>query len=557
MRRIFVFAGFALVACYSSGEGIAPPLASIYFPVGLGLSRDGSHLYVVNSDFDLQYSSGTLQSLNLNRVREFVPRGCNSDDNCPSDKYCDLPTAANDTTTHSFWCVDRSGPQQGQPCGVLGIRSNDERVTIPGRCSAVDLQSPQDAGSPLLADAVTIGAFATDMISRNFPDNSPFVERIFVPVRGEATLNWVDVTSDGRLDCGQSGGQSCDKRHRAGQDPSDNSRGLRMPSEPYAIAATSDASAIVVTHQTQGSLSLFVNDWEQGPTLTYIASGLPTMPIAVSAAPEPAIVQSGLYSRPPGFLVAYETTPEIDLFRFASDALSAPARPYLERVATAGIGINSGSYDIRGLAIDDSRRRACESSVNEKNLTSRTDCENLVTADARAQCEAACLSDLTDGLTTCAGMPIDIYASSRSPASLLIAHTTANTIRSPNSDLPYFTDALPLPTGPSRIAIGQIINEMGKLETRVFVACFDSRRIAIYDPTTRGIEALITTGRGPQALALDTVAPSNGNEGHAYAFVGHFTDSYIGVIELDRRRGRNYGDIVLSIGPATPPRASK
>ena len=151
-------------------------------------------------------------------------------------------------------------------------------------------------------------------------------------------------------------------------------------------------------------------------------------------------------------------------------------------------------------------------------------------------------------LTTCANVPVDLYASSRSPASLLIGHTTANTQLTPNSDIPYFNDAFPLPTGPSTIRVAHIINSSGQLETRIFVVCFDSRRVAIYDPVARDVEAWVTTGRGPQAIAFDVIAPSQADAGHAYAYVGHFTDSYIGVIELDRRRGRSYGTIVLSLG---------
>ena len=69
MRRIYAFTSFALVACYSIGEGIAPPLGSIYYPTGLAVSRASNYLYAVNSDFDLQYNAGTVQSLDLSRVR--------------------------------------------------------------------------------------------------------------------------------------------------------------------------------------------------------------------------------------------------------------------------------------------------------------------------------------------------------------------------------------------------------------------------------------------------------------------------------------------------------
>ena len=325
-----------------------------------------------------------------------------------------------------------------------------------------------------------------------------------------------------------------------------------MPPEPYAIAATQDASAIVVTHQTQGAVSLLVNDWVQGPHLEFVAAGLPPAPIAAIAVPQPLLVQTGLYSLAPGFLIAYETTPRIDLMRFASDSMSTPARPYLELNGSASVTINSGGYDVRGIAIDDTQRRLCES----KATASNTDCLAACASDDTG-CESACQTSNSDALTNCANVPLDIYASSRSPASLLIGRTSPNTQLTPNSDIPNFYDAFPLPAGPSRIAVGQIINEAGGLETRIFVVCFDSRVIAVYDPAARDVETWITTGRGPQPIALDVQAPDSTNEGHAYAFIGHFTDSYVGVVELDRRRGHSYGTIVLSLGAAIPPRTSK
>lgn len=325
-----------------------------------------------------------------------------------------------------------------------------------------------------------------------------------------------------------------------------------MPPEPYAIAATQDASAIVVTHQTQGAVSLLVNDWVEGPHLEFVATGLPPTPIAAIAVPQPLLVQAGLYDLAPGFLIAYETTPRIDLMRFASDSMSTPARPYLELNGSASVTINSGGYDVRGIAIDDTQRRLCES----KATASNTDCL-AACASNDTGCESACQTSNSNSLTNCANVPLDIYASSRSPSSLLIGHTSANTQLTPNSDTPYFYDAFPLPAGPSRIAVGQIINESGQLETRIFIVCFDSRLVAVYDPATRDVETWITTGRGPQPIALDVQAPDSANEGHAYAFIGHFTDSYIGVVELDCRRGLSYGTIVLSLGAAIPPRTSK
>ena len=65
------------VACYpAAGEGVDPPAFTFYFPVGLAVSKGGNVLYAVNSDFDLQWNGGTIQSLDarLQIVDSFFKR---------------------------------------------------------------------------------------------------------------------------------------------------------------------------------------------------------------------------------------------------------------------------------------------------------------------------------------------------------------------------------------------------------------------------------------------------------------------------------------------------
>jgi len=88
-----------------------------------------------------------------------------------------------------------------------------------------------------------------------------------------------------------------------------------------------------------------------------------------------------------------------------------------------------------------------------------------------------------------------------------------------------------------------------ELERRIFVVCFDSRRIFVYDPKRRALDAIVSTGRGPYALAVDRV--------RGLAYLGHFTDSYLGVISLDQRFPQTYATIVASIGTPKAPRSSK
>src|SRR5579872_824398 len=63
-----VFAA-ATPACYTAGGGTSPPANSFYFPTGLAVSSGGNVLYAINSDFDLQWNGGTLQTYDLFKVR--------------------------------------------------------------------------------------------------------------------------------------------------------------------------------------------------------------------------------------------------------------------------------------------------------------------------------------------------------------------------------------------------------------------------------------------------------------------------------------------------------
>ena len=71
-----VVAGGAVPACYSGGGGGSdPPTNTFYFPVGLAVSSGGNALYAVNSDFDLQWNGGTLQSYDLFKIRQDAATG--------------------------------------------------------------------------------------------------------------------------------------------------------------------------------------------------------------------------------------------------------------------------------------------------------------------------------------------------------------------------------------------------------------------------------------------------------------------------------------------------
>jgi hypothetical protein len=508
MRRLIklVIPCLLLSGCFGPGEGVEVPRNQIYFPVGLVLSKgtpgdektenEPSHLLVVSSDFDLQYNGGAVQSYDLGSLESQLLRGCTTDRDCTDMDGNQIGEG-----------VCRSGLCGGCPNGE---RDAAEQLLYPGRCKPMALRP---------SHSVKIGAFATDAIIRQSPKED--AERLFVPVRGDSTLHWIDV-NDGRLDCGQgSDDSSCNDQHRAGDDAAENVRGIKLNAEPFAIDADAGGNTIVVTNQTSGTASLFVNDWSTtGPRLAFALSSdrIPSRPVGIAAVPQPAAVGEGPTSD--AFMMTFRNSAQVRLFRFVPDlgpdaVTSNDSRPYLVDGGGIGIDANSVGSDSRGIAIDDSARKQ---------------------AEARCDGDAACLGEA-------ALVPLDVYVANRAPSSLLVGRTR------PPEQYPFFFQSVPLTTGPSRVVIGQVHTPNDEDETRVFVACFDSRRVFVYDPQRARIETEILTGRGPHAMTVDTK--------RHLLYVGHFTDSYIGVYSLDLAFPSTYGTMVGTLGEPRPPRSSK
>ena len=498
MRRLIqlVIPCVLLSGCFGPGEGVEVPQDEIYFPVGLAVDKGSEHLFVVSSDFDLQYNGGAVQSYDLGKLEAALPQRCATDLDCEG-------AAMGSHCQAGGMCAAVADDEDATPC-QQGDRSSGDRLLFPGRCNPIDPK-------PLQRDTVKIGAFATDAILRARPegvDGAP--ERLFVPVRGDSTLHWIDL-EDGKLECGQAGDGTCNDQHRAGNDPTDNVRGLKLAAEPFAIDADEAGSNIVVTNQTTGTASLFTNDWNKGPELAFALASerIPQHPVGVAAVPE----------SPDTFMLTFRGSAQVRLVRFNPDG--APdaennQRPYLIDGGGVGIDANSVGNDSRGIAIDGSARQ----NANER-----------------------CAADDSQCLSDAKLVPLDVYVANRAPSTLLIGRTR------PPQEYPFFFDSVALTAGPSRVIVGQVTTPSGTTEARVFVACFDSRRIFVYDPQRSRIETEILTGRGPHAMLVD--------EKRQLLYVGHFTDSYVGVYSLDLAFPATYGTMLGTLGKPKSPRASK
>jgi hypothetical protein len=479
--------------CVSPGAGPSPPANELYYPVGLAVSPGGHTLWVVNSDFDLQYNAGTVVALDLDRIRAMVP---------------------------SLW--DEASP--GYPCGNLG--TNTLQVIYPGPCAPMDVNNPADGKGSLVGASAQIGAFATDIMVLA-PREAETKARLFVPVRGDPSLTYIEVEDDRAgvvsrsMWCGQTpDSQRCSDAFRAGQDPSTNQRGAVLPPEPYGLAASDDGTALVVTHQTTGTLSLVTNPQAGIPTLQYVLSGMPYGALEIASIPTPGFVTAMGFDYQPGFLTTFRASAEVDLVRYYDDKAASPSRPFISRTARVPISLNAGGADSRGIALN---------------------------SDERRQCEAACGGE-TECLRGCAAIPVQVFIANRSPPSLLIGELRSTVTDTWADDSLVLFDSVPVRWGPSRVSMGWVTDTDGQKHPRVFVACFDARTVFVYDPINYRQDTEIRTGRGPHGFAFDPIKP--------YLYIVHFTDSYIGVVDVDRRH-TTYGTIIASVGAPKPPRATK
>lgn len=539
-----------VAGCFTLGEGLEPPATELYYPTAI-LTSPGHHtLYVVNSDFDIQYTGGTVQAIALDNVRACVSRLA---DNLSG------------------------GMSAKEACSDIGLGTSANEVLVPGPCDPIDLEAnvactltddpttttvEGPVAGPLLRTSRVIGAFASSATLLHNPSvdttAGDSAERLLVAVRGDPSVTYFETTDDAtdttsnpyRLDCQQDEtadiGGICPKAARVGASPYQSTRLISMPTEPNGIAASDDGGSIVTVHQTggtnsatRGQASLLVNSWGTAPTLEFTLAGLPDFPTDVAAIPTSEFVRrkkaaGAALDYRPGFLVTFRAAAEVDLLRYFDDS-AGTSRSFLQRVGAFAIATNSDGSDSRGIAIDASDRKKCESACDDGDL----------------DCYEACVA-----------VPLHVFVANRAPASLLVGRLETH-LEVSNGEITSLTetvnlsDMVPLATGPSRVAVGNVLDAEGKASPRAFVISFDSRYVVIYDPAQRRVEAAIRTGRGPHALAFDTIPKSANYEGSAFLYVAHFTDSYIGVVDLDQRHSGTYGSMFAAVGVPKPPKESQ
>lgn len=462
--------------CYNPGAGQDPDDHRLYFPVGIALSQSKRSLFVINSNFDLRFNSGTVQAYDLARIITDV-------------RMCEASRGA-------------------------------IPASVPDNCLSTD-------ASGFATASVRIGAFGADIVSTpryTFDSTSakPFDSskgRLMVPVRGDATLTLIDYEEPApgqvTLTCSlgakpNSFGTICDSGWRIGGAPSEP-REITLEGEPFSVAvpqwpAGDPGNELVrsrgiaaVVHQTSGDVSLVVGVNSEGAPpqakLAFTLGGLAGGGTSVTALD---IFDKG---QPfvPRFLVTNITQSNVFVVSYFGDR-GSPDRSGLQIADVVPIQTNSSGYDTRGVIVD-------PPNADETN---------------------------PDGTLR----PTRVFLTNRSPSSMIVGEWSPDTRRLhffENVPMPIGPSRLVRASFPALEPDGKTIRH----HTRIYAAAFDARAIVSYDPETRRVSNVIRTGKGPYAMTVMVCSPDSpcgDDTSSRLLFVTNFTESTVQVVELDPKK---------------------
>lgn len=304
-------AGSLLLAlgCTASSEEVRPPQNELFFPTGVAVSPDESHLFVTSANSELRYDSGVLSAVDLAAVdavidgwvaRDEVPAGCRRDLEFGETLVCGDET---------FLLADR------------GVRT---------------------------------GNFATAMAVQDLGDGNL---RLVVPVRGDPSVTWVDWrASEGRLVCTDSaeGFALCDDSHRLTEMRNDGDL-PDLVDEPFGVYTDSGSDYAVVTHLALGGVTLVDSPRGGSPQLVDALQGLFAERGNQVAG---AVAVAGRTPGQPGNLVYVAGRTENKVIVFSVERPPGEAMPlFIPSDVFPLRGIGADPTDTRGLAFDASGSR--------------------------------------------------------------------------------------------------------------------------------------------------------------------------------------------------------
>ena len=485
--------------------GTDPKSSQFYFPSGIAMDPGGQYAYIANANADLRYGGGTVMVADMRAfectVAEFaLANGLSS---TPLPAICGDPAAYDKLAGKAMCRTDPLDPS---------IIDCDETQFIKQNST------------------VKIGNFAGSI--RLLPDPAnPNHSRLFVAVRGDPSITWIDVrypdgtsgappTVDvpGLLQC-VTDPSSLNKRK--GYDPNSNTtssptvcdpdhlvqnyfcQGLptcvlnnidqtnktQLPTEPFGMALDAAHQRLLVSHLATGQVSLIYGAVGNQPgslltdTPTLQSTSQPFFPAdpsgrhgAFSLAPQhPDDPQTLWY-------MSSSVNSQLATFRVAQAGLIVPALAF-----SIGASFANGT-DVRDIAFDNDGNRAF---VTENNPPSML----VIDTHTTPQNGGGPLNVVTDIVDVC---------------------------QTPSHLKPFHLDRLGAPGTPVQ------------RKTKVVVVCFLSSQIMVVDPDRVAVDDTVISGLGgPDDIAFNFTDDETTLTLPRHGYVTNFTESTVSVVDLD------------------------
>ena len=500
----------AAAACSLNQEGVDPPNDTFFYPSTAVADPTLKWLYVANSNADLRYNDGTLVAVDL------------------VSAYNDRANGGGVVPSPIKPVLSASGPTQ-----TWGLCPQEDYVNPLSRsdppiccwdlldASILNCDERRYVQSP---STVRTGSFAAGMVWQDYcPDPcnpttcvppAGLAGRIFMGVRGDTSLTWADVTSDPpSFLCGQTSNASLAEcqgdAHRiltaTGQvlttEMNDNSApAVNLPDEPYALQIDPDHGVLYVGHLAgstatvdTGGISLF--------DVSQTGSGTPRDPVFVAPFPSPFAANSAgafgitdLHPHPPlgqpigAANVMFASSRYIPLVSsigtfgtLPPDPLGCPISNTDVVVEPAGDSLNPGlvGSEMRGVAFIDPPPPPTASNVTPQPAS-------RVYALERVPPDLVGFDIATNGAGVTTAIPTDFSETCSSPT-FLYEHDSGQGLR-------------------------------------LYVNCFDTGEIYVFDPAVPTLITTLQIGRGPAGLVFDDLRKQ--------AYVIGFSDNNLSVVDL-------------------------
>lgn len=427
-----------LSACGLDNPGVDAPTGTLNFPIAVALSPPSSggpsrELFVVGSNFDLRFNAGNVMAFDLDAV----------------EARFDAERAA----------------------------GNSEPFAI-------------DDATPLLVSGggeVRIGSYAAGIAV------SPSGRRLYVPVRSDGDLTFVDVDESGRMSCGTNGGAAprCDDFHSRGDDSFANDRGIVLPAEPVGLTAGSLESDFggapgsgdyVLVADRAGRVSLFLDRAATAgtvaPMLVHVGTGFANGVAGISFDPRSGLV----------FLPGSGTN----------------------EIGRAGVALDTGG---------DMLERSFVFAAGSLRLVGLSDGQ-----DSRA------IAFEPSG----PGAAHRAFVASRRPEALLVIDLDRE---GANPGEAAVSRVIEVGAGPARVTAARFGTPA---RTFVFVSCFDGRELYVVDADNGELASVVRGLSGPFELAVDPV------RGRLY--VGDFRSSVVRVIDVSELPMNGPAHLLATLG---------